>query len=219
METDISKKLVGTNPNTGGLHKALLLIVTLFYFAATALIIRVWCEQYKVVLSESEEIRNFLLGFILVYSIISSLAYFVSLISLGVSFFKTAKGKLTYKKYGIFLNVFFAMQIVSGIFLILNGAKASAMLLQILTPVLMIIAVSCVFISGKIKNRIIIYCMSAAYIVVNLIKIAQNIANKGYSTNMLGMPEFIILFARVLLAGLIVNQTISEYQSLKSDMN
>ena len=111
------------------------------------------------------------------------------------------------------------MQIVSGIFLILNGAKASAMLLQILTPVLMIIAVSCVFISGKIKNRIIIYCMSAAYIVVNLIKIAQNIANKGYSTNMLGMPEFIILFARVLLAGLIANQTISEYQSLKSDMN
>lgn len=100
-------------------------------------------------------------------------------------------------------------------FFILNGAKASAMLLQILTPVLMIIAVSCVFISGKIKNRIIIYCMSAAYIVVNLIKIAQNIANKGYSTNMLGMPEFIILFARVLLAGLIVNQTISEYQKFE----
>ena len=96
METDISKKLVGTNQNTGGLHKALLLIVTLFYFAATALIIRVWCEQYKVVLSESEEIRSFLLGFILVYSIISSLAYFVSLISLGVSFFKTAKGNMVF---------------------------------------------------------------------------------------------------------------------------
>lgn len=170
LENDVkAKNNEFVNKYSGKIQTMLWALMFVAYVIATVVICKYLWEQFQFLEGETEEVRNMMMKFIGAYSVISVSTYVISSIILGIGLVLSLIKKLTVKRSGVVLCVFFVAALIGKFFMLIMGTSSTSFMWTFIEAVILIVLIILYFVLGKIKYPVLIYAASAEYMVRTLV--------------------------------------------------